>query len=123
MKTTLYSLAFAVIASSAVIAQDSTTVKTTTTTAQPDGSTLTTVKTTTSTGTLTEYVPGTTFILKESTGPVTYRYGKEVVYVTKSGKVITQDMLNSRVRVGAPVSVQYITDGDNRVISRVVVDD
>lgn len=121
MKIQLCSFAIALIASSAVIAQDSTTTKTTTT--QADGSTQTTIKTTTSTGTLTEYVPGTTFILKEESGPVTYRYGKEVVYVTKSGKVITQDMLNTRVRVGNPVSVQYITDGDNRVISRVVVDD
>jgi hypothetical protein len=121
MKTQLCSFAFALIASSAVLAQDSTTVKTTTT--LPDGSSQTTVKTTTSNGTLTEYVPGTTFIMKESTGPVTYRYGKDVVYVTKSGKVITQDMLNTRVRVGNPVSVHYITDGDNRVISRVVIDD
>lgn len=123
MKTQLYSLALALIASSAVLAQDTTTVKTTTT--LPDGSTQTTEKTTTttSTGTLTEYVPGTTFIVKESTGPVTYRYGKDVAYVTRSGKVITQDMLTSRVRVGTPVSVHYITDGDSRVISRVVVDD
>lgn len=121
MKIQLCSFAFALIASSAVLAQDTTTTKTTT--VQADGSTQTTVKTTTSNGTLTEYVPGTTFILKEESGPVTYRYGKEVVYVTKSGKVITQDMLNARVRVGNPVSVQYITDGDNRVISRVVIDD
>ena len=61
--------------------------------------------------------------MKEDSGPVTYRYGKQAVYVIKSGKFITQDMLNSRVRVGSPVSVQYVTDGDNRVISRVVVDD
>lgn len=121
MKIQLCSFAFALIASSAVMAQDSTTVKTTTT--QADGSSQTSVKTTTSNGTLTEYVPGTTFIMKEDSGPVTYRYGKEVAYVTKSGKVITKDMLNSRIRVGNPVSVHYITDGDNRVISRVVIDD
>ena len=121
MKIKLQSIAFALIASSAVMAQDSTTTKTTT--VQADGSTQTTVKTTTSNGTLTEYVPGTTFILKEATGPVTYLYGKTVAYVTKSGKVITQDMLNTRVRVGNPVSVHYVTDGNNRVISRVVVDD
>lgn len=121
MKIKLHTLAFALIASSAVLAQDSTTTKTTT--VQADGSTDTTIKTTTSNGTLTEYVPGTTFIMKESTGPVTYHYGKTVAYVTKSGKVITQDMLNTRIRVGNPVSVHYVTDGNNRVISRVVVDD
>lgn len=122
MKTQLYSLALALMASTAVLAQDSTTTTKTTTTL-PDGSTETTVKTTTSSGTLTEYVPGSTFIVRESTGPVTYRYGKNVTYVTKGGQVITQDVLNSRVHVGTPVSVQYITDGDQRVISRVVVDD
>ncbi|MDZ4401750.1 hypothetical protein [Prosthecobacter sp.] len=120
MKIKLHTLAFALIASSAVLAAD---VTTKTTTVKADGSTETTIKTTTGTGTLTEYIPGTTFILKEVTGPVTYLYGKTVAYVTKSGKVITQDMLNTRIRVGSPVSVQYVTDGNNRVISRVVVDD
>ena len=67
----------------------STTTKTTT--VKGDGSTETTIKTTTGTGTITEYVPGTTFIMKEVTGPVTYLYGKTVAYVTKSGKVITQE--------------------------------
>lgn len=120
MKIKLHTLAFAFIASSAALAAD---VTTKTTTVKADGSTETSIKTTTSTGTLTDYIPGTTFILKEVTGPVTYLYGKTVAYVTKSGKVITQDMLNTRIRVGSPVSVQYVTDGNNRVISRVVVDD
>jgi hypothetical protein len=121
MKTKVFTLAFAILASTAVIAQDTSTTKTTT--VKEDGSTETTVKTTTGTGTITEYVPGTTFIMKEVSGPVTYRYGKTVSYVTKSGKVITEDALKTRIRVGLPVSVQYVTDGDNRVISRVVVED
>jgi hypothetical protein len=37
--------------------------------------------------------------------------------------VITEDELKTRIRVGLPVSVQYVTDGDNRVISRVVIED
>jgi len=121
MKIKLYSLALAILASSAAMAQDSTTTKTTT--VKPDGSSQTTVQTTTGSGTLSDYVPGTTFVLKESTGPVTYVYGKTVAYVTKSGKVITENDLKTRVRVGVPVSVQYVLDGSNRVISRVVVDD
>ena len=121
MKIKLFTLAFAILASSAVIAQDTSTTKTTT--VKEDGSTQTTVKTTTSNGTITEYVAGTTFIVKEDSGPVTYRYGKTVAYVTKSGKVITEDELKTRIRVGLPVSVQYVTDGDNRVISRVVIED
>ncbi len=120
MKNKLHILAFALIATSAAIAEEKT-VKTTTVNA--DGSTDTTIKTTTGTGTITEYIPGTTFIVKEVTGPVTYLYGKTVAYVTKSGKVITEEALKTRIRVGSPVSVQYVTDGNNRVISRVVIDD
>jgi hypothetical protein len=111
MKLKLYTIAFAA----------DTTTKTTIT--KEDGSTETTIKTTTGTGTITEYTPGTTFIVKETSGPVTYRYGKTVTYVTKSGKVIAEDALKTRIRVGLPVSVHYVTDGDNRVISRVVIDD
>jgi hypothetical protein len=121
MNIKIYTLAFAILASSAAIAQDTSTTKTTKT--KEDGSTETTVKTTTAAGTITEYVAGTTFIVKEVSGPVTYRYGKTVAYVTKSGKVITEDELKTRIRVGLPVSVQYVTDGDNRVISRVVIED
>jgi hypothetical protein len=121
MKIKLYSIALAIITSSAVMAQDSTTTKTTT--VNSNGSTQTKIETTTGSGRLTEYVPGTTFIMKETSGPVTYVYGKTVAYVTKSGKVITENDLKTRIRVGFPVSVQYVLDGSNRVISRVVVDD
>lgn len=120
MKIKFYSIAFAILTASAVIAADTTT-KTTTT--QPDGSSQTTVQTTTGTGTITEYVPGTTFIVKETSGPVTYRYGKTVTYVTRGGKTITEDDLKTRIRVGLPVSVRYVLDGENRVISQVVIDD
>lgn len=120
MKIKLYSLAFAILATSAIQAGD--TIKKTTV-VKEDGSTETTIKTTTATGTITEYVPGNTFIVKETTGPVIYRYGKTVAYVTKSGQVITEEALKTRIRVGIPVSVQYVLDGDNRVINRVVIDD
>jgi hypothetical protein len=96
-----------------------------TTTEKPDGSSTTTTetKTTTSTGTLSEYVPGTTFVVKETSGPVTYRYGKTVTYVTKSGKAIPEDEVRTRIRVGLPVTVHYATEGDARVVNRVVIDD
>lgn len=83
----------------------------------------TTTKTTTSTGTVHEYSPGSTFIVKEETGPVNYRYGKSVTYVTKSGKTLTDDQVRTRIKVGAPVSVHYITEGDHRVVNRVVIAD
>ena len=85
--------------------------------------TTTTTKTTTSTGTIAEYAPGTTFVVKETSGPVTYRYGKTVTYVTKKGKKLSDDEVRTRIKIGAPVSVHYVTEGDNRVISRVEIDD
>lgn len=121
MKTKLVTLAFALVAAVCVNAQESKTTKTTTT--EADGSRTTTTKTTTSSGTITEYTPGSTFIVKETSGPVTYRYGKSVTYVTKSGKTLSDDDVKVRVKVGAPVHVHYTTDGDARVISRVEIDD
>lgn len=88
-----------------------------------DEVTTTTTKTTTSTGTLSEYTPGTTFIVKETSGPVTYRYGKSVTYVTKKGKTLSEADVKTRIKVGVPVSVHYATEGEHRVINRVEIDD
>ncbi|MBE2283887.1 MAG: hypothetical protein IAE77_10565 [Prosthecobacter sp.] len=118
MKTSLSILTLALLASTAALAQNSTTR---TTTLNPDGSTTTQV--TTSNGTISQFVPGTTFIVQETTGPVTYRYGKAVTYVTKGGKVVNADEVKSRIRVGLPVSVHYVMDGDTRVVQRVVIED
>jgi hypothetical protein len=85
--------------------------------------TSTTTTTSTGTGTLTEYTPGSAFVVKESSGPVTYRYGEHVTYVTKSGKTLGDDEVRTRIKAGIPVSVSYSTDGDARVINRVEVDD
>jgi hypothetical protein len=121
MKKTILSVAFATLASVALAADVE---KSTTTTTTGGGTTsTTTTKTTTGSGTITEYTPGTTFIVKESSGPVTYHYGKHVTYVTKSGKTIPEAEVRTRIKVGAPVHVHYTTEGDNRVISRVEVDD
>jgi hypothetical protein len=91
--------------------------------ADVEKSTTTTTKTTTSTGTIHEYSPGSTFIVKETSGPVTYKYGKKVVYTTKSGKEIPEAELKTRIKVGNPVSVHYDMDGDHRVVNKVVIDD
>ncbi|MDB6138744.1 MAG: hypothetical protein JWO94_1816 [Verrucomicrobiaceae bacterium] len=105
----------------AVNAQSEKTVSTTTT--NSDGSTSSSTTTTTSSGTISEYSPGSSFIVKESSGPVTYRYGKKVTYVTKAGKELSDDDVKMRIKVGAPVHVHYMKDGDARVISRVEVDE
>ena len=81
------------------------------------------VKTTTTTGTIEEYAPGKTFIVKETSGPVTYHYGTKVEYVTKKGKVLTDDDVRTRIKVGSPVSVHYVTEGERRMIRRVEIDD
>jgi hypothetical protein len=85
--------------------------------------TTTTTKVTTGNGTITEYAPGTTFVVKESSGPVKYRYGEKVTYVTRKGKTLTEDEIRTRIKIGLPVSVHYSTVGEDRVISRVEVDD
>jgi hypothetical protein len=85
--------------------------------------TTTTTTTTTSRGTLSEYAPGTTFIVKESSGPVTYGYGKTVTYVTRKGKVLSDADVRTRIKIGLPVTVHYVTEGDRRIINRVEVDD
>jgi hypothetical protein len=110
MKTTILSLAIAMAATVAFAADTVTSSKTTTTT-------------TTSTGTLEEYTPGTAFVVKESSGPVKYRYGKKVTYVTKSGKTLSDADVKTRIKVGSPVTVHYGTEGDARVVNRVEIDD
>jgi hypothetical protein len=110
MKKILIPLACGILCATALAAEETSTTTTTT-------------KTTTSTGTISEYRPGTTFIVKETSGPVTYRYGKTVTYVTKSGKTLTDADVKTRIRVGVPVRVQYLTEGENRVISRVELDE
>jgi hypothetical protein len=54
---------------------------------------------------------------------VKYRYGKKVTYVTKKGKTLTDDEVRTRIKVGSPVSVHYGTEGTDRVIERVEIDD
>jgi hypothetical protein len=108
MKTTLLSLALALIAPFAW-AQVS---ETTTTTTITEGN-----------GTITEYTPGNTIVLKETSGPRTYHFGKTVTYVTRSGKVLDEDTVRTRVRVGIPVRVHYVGTGDNIMVDRVTLDE
>ena len=85
--------------------------------------TTTTTTTTEGSGTITTYSPGTSIVLRESTGPRTYRFGKTVTYVTKSGKTIDEDTVRTRVKVGAPVHVHYVGTGDDMMVDRVILDE
>ena len=85
--------------------------------------TTTTTTTTEGDGTITEYTPGSSIVLKETAGPRHYRFGKKVVYVTKSGRELDEDTVRTRVRVGVPVHVHYIGEGDDMMVDRVVLDE
>jgi hypothetical protein len=85
--------------------------------------TTTTTTTTEGTGTITEFTPGSTIVLKESSGPRHYRFGKTVTYVTRSGSVLDEDTVRTRIKVGIPVRVHYIGAGDNMMVDRVILDE
>lgn len=87
------------------------------------GTTTTTTRTITSRGIIDAYTPNTNFIVRESTGPVTYTYGPQTVYATPGGVILTAEQVRTRMRAGLPVSVEYVPNGDARVIQRVVIDE
>src|SRR6185503_18684362 len=108
MKKTLISMALA-IATPFAWAQVSETTTTTTTT---EGS-----------GTITEFSPGSSIVLKETSGPRNYRFGKKVVYVTRSGKTLDETTVKTKIKVGVPVRVHYVTEGDSMLVDRVILDE
>ncbi|HEV3100370.1 MAG TPA: hypothetical protein VGY75_11715 [Candidatus Udaeobacter sp.] len=110
MKKLVLSLALAVAAPFAW-AQVSETTTTTSTTTTEGG------------GTITTYSPGTSIVLKETSGPRTYRFGKTVTYMTKSGKTLDEDAVKTRIKVGVPVHVHYVGEGDNMLVDRVILDE
>lgn len=85
--------------------------------------TTTTTTTTDANGTITEYDPGSAIVLKETSGPVRYRVGKTVTYVTRSGKVLDPDVVKTKVKVGVPVRVHYTGTGENMMVDRVILDE
>ena len=84
--------------------------------------TTTTTSTTEGNGTITEYTPGSAIVLRESSGPRRYRFGKTVTYVTRSGRVLDENTVRTRIRVGVPVRVHYAGTGQNRVVDRVILE-
>ena len=85
--------------------------------------TTTTTTTTDASGTITDYTPGSAIVLKETSGPVHYRVGPHVTYVTRSGKVLDEDVVKTRVKVGVPVRVHYTGTGDAMMVDRVILDE
>jgi hypothetical protein len=46
-----------------------------------------------------------------------------VTYVTKSGKVLDEDMVRTRIKVGVPIHVHYLGEGDAMLVDRVILDE
>ena len=85
--------------------------------------TTTTTTTTDANGTITEYTPGSAIVLRETSGPVRYRFGKTVTYVTRSGRVLDEDAVRTRIKVGLPIRVHYVRTGPDIVVDRVIVEE
>jgi hypothetical protein len=85
--------------------------------------TTTTTTTTEGNGTITEYTPGSVIVLKETSGPRRYRFGKTVTYVTRSGKTLDEETVRTRIKVGVPVRVHYVGTGDSVMVDRVILDE
>ncbi len=58
-------------------------------------------------------------MLKESAGPRHYRFGKKVVYV----KELDETTVRTRIKVGVPVRVHFVGEGDNVMVDRVILDE
>jgi len=85
--------------------------------------TTTTTTTTEGSGTITEFSPGSTIVLKESAVPRHYRFGKTVTYVTRSGKVLDEATVRTKIKFGVPARVHYVTEGNDMLVDRVILDE
>ena len=85
--------------------------------------TTTTTTTTEGNGTITEYTPGSTIVLKETSGPRTLSLRQNGHLCDRSGKVLDEDTVRTRIKVGVPVRVHYVGTGDNVMVDRVILDE
>ena len=89
---------------------------------QSQTTTQTTTTTTEASGTITQYTPGSAIVLRESNGPVSYRFGKSVTYVTRNGRVLDAATVKHKIRAGVPVRVHYSGTAPNMVVDRVILE-
>ena len=117
MIKSIVSIAFATALMGPVaFAQTSTSSNTVAT--QPNGVTATNTTTTESFGTVTEFTPGDSLILKtEASEPMHYKFGKTVTFVNAHGKVIEP----SKIRKDSKVHVHYVRQGDDMVVDKVTL--
>lgn len=74
---------------------------------------------TSNSGVITDYSPGQTIIVRQetSTAPVNYYVTKQTTFVDEAGAPVMAE----RITAGAPITVQYVREGDRMLASRVVV--
>jgi len=100
------------------VAYAQTETSSTTTATGTTGQTETTTTTTESFGTVTDFTPGQTIVLRTETGaPTSYKFSKTVTYVTADGRVIDA----SKVRKDSKVRVHYLKSGDDMLVDKVIV--
>jgi hypothetical protein len=80
--------------------------------------TTTTTKEVTANGVISTFEPQS-FVIKSETGaaPMTYSYGASTQYVDEAGNVVSREV----IKPGAPVTVQYVREGDRLLANRVIV--
>ena len=82
------------------------------------GATETTTTTTESLGTVTDFTPGQTIVLKTEAGePAHYKFSKTVTYQTADGRVIEP----SKIGKDSKVRVHYLKSGDDMLVDKVIV--
>ena len=116
MRSSIITLACALVAPVAFAQTSTTTTEQTTTTAP--ATTTTPESTTYSAGTVTTYEPGKTIIVRGPEGPVSFALGTAANVVDAAGKAIT-----APIRAGQKVRVYYSGPTEKRVVQRVVVED
>jgi hypothetical protein len=81
--------------------------------------TRTTTTTTSGAGTISEFSPGQTIVLRSTTdaSPVSYATSSSTAYVDETGAPIAVE----KIAPGVPVTVHYAREGDRMIANRVVV--
>ena len=68
-------------------------------------------------------VPETNAVLVQNNGSREHHdRGKEVVYTTRSGKVLNADTMRTKIKMGVPVYLHFSGAGDHMFVDRVTVD-
>ena len=116
MKKTIIGLICALITPLAFAQTSTTTTEETTT--KPATTSETTTSTTYTAGTVTEYEPGKTVVVKGDEGPVSFALGTAARIVNGAGKVVTAPL-----RACQKVRVYYTGPTEHRTVERVMVED